>query len=135
MGSQPASTRSATEGAVAAIRRGCRDVILPFPGGIARSGSKVGSKYKGLRASTNTAFSPTLRGVVPSEMPPEARCTYEIVIDGLSLEAVERATAVGVRTATAGAGLVAVTAGNYAGHPSPHPIRLLDVLERYGAGE
>ena len=46
-----------------------RDVILPFPGGIARSGSKVGSKYKGLRASTNTAFAPTLRGVVPTEMP------------------------------------------------------------------
>ena len=77
------------------IRRECRDVILPFPGGIARSGSKVGSKYKGLRASTNTAFAPTLRGVVPTELPPDARCAYEIVIDGLSLEAVERATAVG----------------------------------------
>ena len=48
------------------------DVILPFPGGIARSGSKVGSKYKSLRASTNTAFAPTLRGVVTTEMPPDA---------------------------------------------------------------
>ena len=54
---EPAATLSATEAAVTAIRRECRDVILPFPGGIARSGSKVGSKYKGLRASTNTAFS------------------------------------------------------------------------------
>ena len=67
-----------------------------FPGGIARSGSKVGSKYKALRASTNTAFAPTLRGLVDaSDLPEEVRCVYEIVIDGLSLEAVERATAVG----------------------------------------
>jgi formylmethanofuran--tetrahydromethanopterin N-formyltransferase len=133
MGSEPAATLAATESAVAAIRREVRDVILPFPGGIARSGSKVGSKYKGLRASTNTAFTPTLRGVVPSEMPAEARCTYEIVIDGLSLEAVERATAVGVRAAASGSGVLAVTAGNYGGNLGPHHIRLLDVLERYGA--
>jgi formylmethanofuran--tetrahydromethanopterin N-formyltransferase len=134
MGEQPAATLAATETAVAAIRRECREVILPFPGGIARSGSKVGSKYKGLRASTNTAFAPTLRGVVPSEMPPEARCTYEIVIDGLTLESVERATAVGVRTAAAGAGVVAVTSGNYGGTLGPHLIRLSDVLERYAGG-
>ena len=131
LGSEPAATLAATDAAVAAIRRDCRDVILPFPGGIARSGSKVGSKYKALRASTNTAFTPTLRGVVASEMPPEARCVYEIVIDGLTLEAVERATAIGVRTAAAGAGVVAVTAGNYGGNLGPHHIRLLDVLERY----
>ena len=80
--------------------RRCPDVILPFPGGIARSGSKVGSKYKALRASTNTAFAPTLMGVVPTVIPPEARCVYEIVIDGLSLEAVERATAAGLYSAT-----------------------------------
>ena len=77
----------------------CPDVILPFPGGMARSGSKVGSKYKTLRASTNTAYAPTLRGVVPTEMPAEARCAYEIVIDGLTLEAVERATAAGLHAA------------------------------------
>jgi formylmethanofuran--tetrahydromethanopterin N-formyltransferase len=135
IGAEPSSTLAATEAAVAAIRRGCRDVILPFPGGIARSGSKVGSKYKGLRASTNTAFAPTLRGLVSTELPPNARCTYEIVIDGLSLEAVERATAVGVRAAASGAGVLVVTAGNYGGNLGPHHIRLLDVLERYGANE
>ena len=75
--------------------RPCPDVILPFPGGIARSGSKVGSKYKALRASTNTAFAPTLRGLVRVDLPPEVQCAYEIVIDGLTLEAVERATAAG----------------------------------------
>ncbi len=132
MGSEPAATLEATEAAVAAIRRECWGVILPFPGGIARSGSKVGSKYKGLRASTNTAFSPTLRGVVPTELPPGARCAYEIVIDALSLEAVERATAVGVRAAAARPTVLGVTAGNYGGHLGPFHIRLADVLERYG---
>ena len=68
MGKEPAATLLAAEAAVTAMRR-CPDVILPFPGGMARSGSKVGSKYKNLRASTNTAYAPTLRGVVPTEMP------------------------------------------------------------------
>ena len=102
--------------------RAVPDVILPFPGGIARSGSKVGSKYKKLRASTNTAFAPTLRGLVRTALPPEVRCVYEIVIDGLTLEAVERATAAGVRAGCL-PGVVAVTAGNYGGKlgPVPHP--------------
>lgn len=130
LGTDPAATLSATELAVRAMR-GCRDVILPFPGGIARSGSKVGSKYKGLRASTNTAYSPMLRGLVATELPPEVRCVYEIVIDGLTLEAVERATAVGIH-AIDSAAVLAVTAGNYGGKLGPFHIRLRDVLLRYG---
>ena len=132
-GPSPPATLEATERAAIAMRR-CPDIILPFPGGIARSGSKVGSKYKGLRASTNTAFAPILRGVVPTEMPPEARCVYEIVIDGLSLEAVERATAAGLHAATQpGNSILGVTAGNYGGKLGPFPIRLHDVLNRYPA--
>src|SRR5271165_3958893 len=77
MGTDPARTLAATEAAVRGMR-GVHGVILPFPGGIARSGSKVGSKYKGLRASTNTSFAPTLRGLVPTELPPAVRCAYEI---------------------------------------------------------
>jgi formylmethanofuran--tetrahydromethanopterin N-formyltransferase len=130
-GADPGATLVAAESAVAAMRR-CRDVILPFPGGIARSGSKVGSKYKSLRASTNTAYAPTLRGVVPTEMPIGARCAYEIVIDGLTLEAVERATAAGLHGAMAHQkNLVAVTSGNYGGKLGPFHIRLLDVKARY----
>ena len=110
--------------------RACPDVILPFPGGIARSGSKVGSKYKTLRASTNTAFAPTLRGLVATDLPAEVHCVYEIVIDGLTLEAVERATAAGIR-AGCRPGIVAITAGNYGGKLGPFHIRLRDVLARY----
>jgi formylmethanofuran--tetrahydromethanopterin N-formyltransferase len=110
--------------------RACPDVILPFPGGVARSGSKVGSKYKALRASTNAAFAPTLRGVADTLLPPEAGCAYEIVIDGLTLEAVERATAQGIRAAVR-PGVVQITAGNYGGRLGPFHIRLRDILNRY----
>jgi formylmethanofuran--tetrahydromethanopterin N-formyltransferase len=131
LGKDPAATLTAAESSVAAIGR-CPDVILPFPGGIARSGSKVGSKYKKLRASTNTAFAPTLRGVVPTEVPAEARCAYEIVIDGLTLEAVERATAAGLNAALRHENsLVEISAGNYGGKLGPYHVRLHDVAKRY----
>jgi formylmethanofuran--tetrahydromethanopterin N-formyltransferase len=135
MGKEPAATLAAAEAAVAAMKR-CPDVILPFPGGMARSGSKVGSKYKALRASTNTAYAPTLRGVVPTEMPADARCAYEVVIDGLTLEAVERATAAGAHAATLHQdALSLITSGNYGGKLGPFHIRLHDVLSRYPAGQ
>lgn len=130
LGLDPASTLSAAEAAVDAIRASVPDVILPFPGGIARSGSKVGSKYKSLRASTNTAFAPTLRGLVQTALPDDVRCCYEIVLDGLTLESVERATSVALR-AGALPGIVQLTAGNYGGKLGPHHIHLLEVLARY----
>src|SRR3954451_21255900 len=117
LGRDPPATLAATEAAVRAMRT-VPDVILPFPGGVARSGSKVGSKYKALRASTNTAFAPMLRGLVPSELPEGVDAAYEIVIDGLTLEAVERATAVGLRAGSL-PGIVALTAGNYGGKLGP----------------
>ena len=129
LGADRPTTLAAAEAAASAMR-GCPDIILPFPGGIARSGSKVGSKYKALRASTNTAFAPSLRGLVPTELPDDVDAVYEIVIDGLTLEAVERATAVGLREGTR-PGIVAITAGNYGGKLGPFHIRLRDVAERY----
>jgi formylmethanofuran--tetrahydromethanopterin N-formyltransferase len=130
LGAEPRSTLAAAEAAVSAIRQ-LEDVVLPFPGGIARSGSKVGSKYPSLKASTNTAFTPTLRGMLPTEMPPESQIAYEIVIDGLSLSAVERATAVGLMAAAEAGGLCAISAGNYGGKLGPYHIRLREVLARH----
>ncbi len=126
IGSEVGATLSATESAVEAIRA-CPDVIMPFPGGIARSGSKVGSKYKNLIASTNTAYAPTLRGLVPSALPEVANACYEIVIDGLSESAVHRAMAVGL-DAGAQAGLLQITAGNYGGQLGPHHLALREIL-------
>ncbi|HLJ09696.1 MAG TPA: formylmethanofuran--tetrahydromethanopterin N-formyltransferase, partial [Planctomycetaceae bacterium] len=81
LGETQAAALAAAEAAVAAIRS-VPGVILPFPGGVVRSGSKVGSKYKKLRASTNDAYCPTLRGSVKSALPDGVNAAYEIVIDG-----------------------------------------------------
>ncbi|MCA1686753.1 MAG: formylmethanofuran--tetrahydromethanopterin N-formyltransferase [Planctomycetia bacterium] len=129
LGRDPGATLAAAEAAVTAMRA-CPEIIMPFPGGVARSGSKVGSKYKALRASTNTAYAPMLRGLADTEMPAEVRCVYEIVVDGLTLGAVERSIAVGLRTACEHE-LTQVSAGNYGGKLGPFHIRLRDILERY----
>lgn len=90
------------------------DVITPFPGGVARSGSKVGSRYPGLKASTSEAFCPTLRGRVESKLHPESNHALEIVIDGVDERAVGNAMVKAMRAA-AGEGVVAISAGNYGG--------------------
>lgn len=89
-------------------------VIAPFPGGVVRSGSKVGSRYRQLLASTAEAYCPTLRGRVETRLLPEAHCAYEIVIDGVDEEAVGRAMAAAIRAA-AGPGVLQIGAGNYGG--------------------
>ena len=83
MGASQSKTLAAAEAAVAAMRA-VDDVIMPFPGGIVRSGSKVGSKYKGASASTNDAYCPTLKGAVDSALGAEIASVLEIVIDGLT---------------------------------------------------
>jgi formylmethanofuran--tetrahydromethanopterin N-formyltransferase len=122
---QAAALRAA-EAAVTAMRT-LAGVILPFPGGIVRSGSKVGSRYKKLRASTNDAFCPTLRGLVKSALPTEVNAVYEIVIDGVDLPAVEEATRVGVRAACT-PGVVAISAGNFGGSLGPFHLHLHQLL-------
>lgn len=116
----------AAEAAVVAIRK-VRDVILPFPGGIVRSGSKVGSRYRAMKASTNEAYCPTLRGRVDSMLPENTRAMYEIVIDGLSLESVQTAMQVALFEARRAAGVTYITAGNYGGKLGPHHIALRDL--------
>ncbi len=129
LGIDSPTTLRATELAVTAMRQ-CADVILPFPGGIARSGSKVGSKYKALRASTNTAFAPNLRGLVRTDLPPNVNAAYEIVIDGLTLEAVERATAAGIAAARQ-PGIITISAGNYGGKLGPFHIKLRETVAKF----
>ena len=89
-------------------------VMSPFPGGVVRSGSKVGSRYKGLIASTSDGYCPTLRGRVETELEESTHCVYEIVIDGVTEQAVGQAM-LGAMQAAAGEGVVAIGAGNYGG--------------------
>jgi formylmethanofuran--tetrahydromethanopterin N-formyltransferase len=104
------------------------DVVLPFPGGIVRSGSKVGSRYKTLKASTNEAYCPTLRGVVPSDLPDGVNAAYELVIDGLTEAAVGRAMTVALHAACIVPGVRRVSAGNYGGKLGKYHIHLKELL-------
>jgi formylmethanofuran--tetrahydromethanopterin N-formyltransferase len=108
---------AAAEAAIDAMRQ-VRGAIMPFPGGVVRSGSKVGSKYKALIASTNHAFCPTLRASVESELGPDIECVLEIVIDGLTEQAVRNSMQAGLRAVCglgATAGVRRLSAGNYGG--------------------
>lgn len=104
-------------------------VILPFPNGVVRSGSKVGSSYKSVLASTNDAYCPTLRGFTDETKVPEGvGCVLEIVIDGLDLPAVEEAMRRGLHAA-ARRGIKQISAGNYGGTLGKYQIGLLGLLD------
>jgi formylmethanofuran--tetrahydromethanopterin N-formyltransferase len=127
LGRETESALRAAEAAASAMRS-VEGAIMPFPGGIARSGSKVGSRYSALPASTNDALCPTLRGQVEhTEVPPDVEAVFEIVIDGLALEPVREAMRLGL-VAAAGAGASHVTAGNYGGKLGPHHIHLRELV-------
>ncbi len=123
LGASQAQALAAAETAVEVIRK-IPGIILPFPGGVVRSGSKVGSKYKALKASTNDAYCPTLRGAVASALPDGVNAVYEIVIDGLDLATVEKATWEGMLAASRCPGVKRITAGNYGGKLGPFHIHL-----------
>jgi formylmethanofuran--tetrahydromethanopterin N-formyltransferase len=122
-GRSQAETLAAVRAAVAAIGA-LDDVILPFPAGIVRSGSKVGSKYAALKASTNDKWCPTLRGQTESVLRAGEQAVYEIVIDGLSAQAVARAMKAGLEAAAAAPGVLRISAGNYGGKLGPHHFHL-----------
>ncbi|MDW8040862.1 MAG: formylmethanofuran--tetrahydromethanopterin N-formyltransferase [Nitrososphaerota archaeon] len=119
----------AAEEAVKAIKNNVSEVIMPFPGGVCRSGSKAGSmKYK-LKASTNHPFCPTLKSVVAdSQLPEEVNSVYEVVINGLTIEAVKRAMGEGIRAALNVPGVLKISAGNYGGKLGPYKAFLKEVL-------
>lgn len=130
VGQSQMQTLAAAQAAVNAMRK-IPGVILPFPGGIVRSGSKVGSRYKKLKASTNDAYCPTLRGMVESDLPEGSGAVYEIVVDGVDLAAVEAAMKVGLEVAAL-PGILKITAGNYGGKLGPHHIHLHKLLHSAG---
>jgi len=125
-----ASGLQAAEEAIKAIKTKASQVIMPFPGGICRSGSKAGSlKYK-LKASTNHSFCPGLRALVSdSHVPEGVGCVYEIVVNGLTLEAVKKAMSAGVKAATTVPGVVRISAGNYGGKLGPYKADLKEILD------
>jgi formylmethanofuran--tetrahydromethanopterin N-formyltransferase len=108
-----------------------KNIILPFPGGVVRSGSKVGSKYKSLIASTNSEYCPPLKGIVKSKINKGVNCVLEIVIDGLRFDDISNAMKIGIKTITKRKflGITEISAGNYGGKLGPHLFYLKEILK------
>ena len=127
--SQPQAL-AACEAAIEAMKK-IPNVIMPFPGGVVRSGSKVGSKYKSMFASTNDAFCPTLKGLTKTQLSDDIESVMEIVIDGLTDADIRKATYVGIKAACAlGAenGIKRISAGNYGGKLGQFQFHLRDIM-------
>jgi len=127
--SQPQAL-AACEAAIVEMKK-IPNVIMPFPGGVVRSGSKVGSKYPALGASTNDAFCPTLKGVTKTDLSPEIESVMEIVIDGFSQEDISKAMRVGMQAICdlgAEKGIKRISAGNYGGKLGPFHFHLQEIM-------
>lgn len=117
---------AAAEAGVSAMRV-VPGVIMPFPGGVVRSGSKISSRYKGQHVSSNTPYCPTIRPLVESALPDGVEAVLEIVIDGLEEEAVGEAMRVGVVAACL-PGVVRISAGNYGGSLGRYQFHLRELV-------
>jgi len=127
MAENQASALMAAEAAVDAIREQ-EGTITPFPGGVVASGSKVGSRYKFLKASTNERFCPSLKDEGVCTLPPEIKSSYEVVINGVSKEAIEKSMRAGIEAACKVPGVVKISAGNFEGNLGPHLFNLHEIL-------
>ncbi len=118
----------AAEKAIDAIKD-VPNLITPFPGGIARSGSKVGSKYSFLNASTNDPLCPTLRTKIENSMLREGdNCVYEVILDGATEEAIKKGMKLGIEAAVKVPGINRISAGNFGGKLGRFQYKLYDVL-------
>lgn len=125
-----AQALNACEAAIEAMKK-VPNVIMPFPGGVVRSGSKVGSKYKSMFASTNDAFCPTLKGMTKSELDTDIESVMEIVIDGLTEIDIRKATYAGIHAITQlgeESGIKRISAGNYGGKLGQFQFHLRDIM-------
>ena len=107
------------------------NTILPFPGGIVRSGSKVGSKYKNLIASTNDAYCPTLKGLTKTNLNKEDEAVLEIVIDGINQEDITKTMRIGIETICRkfNKGITTISAGNYGGKLGKYHFHLQEIMK------
>lgn len=119
----------ASEDAKEAINKNVRGVIMPFPGGLCRAGSKVGSLNYKLPASTSHQYCPTIKKLVEdTKVTDDVNSVYEIVINGLNQRVVKEAMGVGIQAAIKVPGILKITAGNYGGKLGPYKAHLKEVL-------
>lgn len=130
LGESQAASLMAAEVAVDAIKE-IPYVFNPCAGGIAASGTKVGGrKYTEAVATTNDAYCASIRDrVIETKLPSGVNCVYEIFVNGLDLDSVEKAMKVGIEAATTVSGVKKITAGNYGGTLGNILIPLKKALE------
>ncbi len=128
IGENVESVLKASEKAVESIKT-VRNVIAPFPGGVVRSGSKVGSIYKGMIASTNDAYCPVIKAISKkTELLEGENCVMEIVINGLDIDSLNLATKCGIEAACNVDGLTRISAGNYGGNLGKFHVHLRELF-------
>ena len=127
------SNQQVLKSAEAAVKemRKVDNIVLPFPGGIVRSGSKVGSKYKNLIASTNDAYCPTLRGITKTKLSKSNESVLEIVIDGTNEKDIEKSMKQGINIICKkyNKGIKTISAGNYGGKLGPYHFHLRKIMK------
>jgi formylmethanofuran--tetrahydromethanopterin N-formyltransferase len=136
LGQSQSQVLTACEAAIEAMNK-VPNVIMPFPGGVVRSGSKVGSKYAALNASTNDVFCPTLKGMTNTELSPDIESVMEIVIDGLTKEDIDKAMRTGIQAVCdlgAANGIKRISAGNYGGKLGPFHFHLQEIMRQKAQG-
>ena len=121
----------AAESAIKAIRKYCKHVTTLFPGGICRASSKVDSiRYTKLKALTNYLYCPTLKNKIPdTKFTNDVNCVYEIVINGLTIDAVKKAMNIAAIEAAKHEGVIKITAGNYGSKLGPYKTYLHDAVK------
>ena len=130
IGNSNGEVLKSAEAAVKEMKK-VNNIILPFPGGIVRSGSKVGSKYKSLIASTNDAYCPTLKGITKTKLSKSNESVLEIVIDGINEKDISLAMKKGINIICKkfNKGIKSISAGNYGGKLGPHHFHLREVMK------
>ncbi len=129
LGKNVESALEACERAITEMKK-VENVIMPFPGGIVSSGSKVGSKYAALKASTNDAFCPTLKTQSKNSLLKEdEECVMEIVVNALDLDSMKKAMKCGIEAACTTEGITRITAGNYGGKLGKFNIHLHELFK------
>ena len=129
MGETEEATLKASEASIEAIQK-VPNVITPFPGGLCRSGSKVGSTYSFLRASTNTPFCPAIKKTFKdTKVPKGVNSVLEVVLNGLDEPSVMKAMGKGIKAATKVDGVKYITAVNFEGKLGKFKMGLKESLE------
>ena len=130
IGNSNGEVLKSAEAAVKEMKK-VNNIILPFPGGIVRSGSKVGSKYKSLIASTNDAYCPTLKGITKTKLSKSNESVLEIVIDGTNEKDISLAMKKGINIICKkfNKGIKSISAGNYGGKLGPYHFHLRKIMK------